>query len=310
VQLPPEHLEYPHRHRGMDHDRYDWSPLGARPAVHWPNGARLALWVVIALEWFPLDTPPEATWIPGALDGPYPDFRSYTHRDYGNRVGFFRLLRVVDQWAVRTTAAVNAAVCMRYPALLSAGLARNWEFIGYGVNMARPHTGLNASDEAQVIEEALETIRQATGEKVRGWLSPGGAESSSTPDLLSARGIQYVCDWVNDDLPYRFRTAHAPLYAMPYGHEISDTTLIWQAHHSPQEYAEQVIARFDWLYREAAHAGGRILALSLHPWVIGQPHRINALAAVFAHIHRHADIWSATGTEILTAFRAQNRGGE
>ena len=144
-----------------------------------------------------------------------------------------------------------------------------------------------------------------TGEPVRGWLSPGNSESLHTLDLVAAEGIEYVCDWANDELPYPMRTASGTLYSMPYGYEMSDTTLFGQFHYTAPEFAEQVQDQFDLLYREAATQGGRILSLTVHPWLIGQPHRIAALERALAHVVAHAGVWPATGAEILAAFRAQ-----
>jgi len=306
MTLPPDYLRYPHRRRGMDHDRYDWSILFRRPPVEWPGGARVALWVVVALQWFPLDGPATPFRPPGAVDEPYPDYRNYSHRDYGNRVGVFRVMAALDRAGVRATAAVNGAVCARYPTVTAEAVRRGWELAAHGVDMGRlHHAGLGEAEEAALVDEALAAVRAAAGQPARGWLSPAGAESPRTLDLLAARGVEYVMDWVNDDLPYRLRAAAGPLYAMPYAPEIADVTLIWQAHHTPREWAEQVRDRFEALDREAARHGGRILALPLHPWVIGQPHRIAALEQVLDQVLGHPAVWPATGAEILAAFRAQ-----
>jgi peptidoglycan/xylan/chitin deacetylase (PgdA/CDA1 family) len=306
MALPEEYLRYPHRKRGMDHDRYDWSMLFRRPRVEWPGAARVALWVVPSLEWFPLDTPAAPFRPPGGLDGPYPDYRNYTHRDYGNRVGIFRMMKVLDRFGIRATAAVNAAVCERYPAVVDAARARGWEFIAHGLDMGQVHhAGLSREGEAKLVREAVETVRRTSGQPVRGWLSPANSESLQTLDLVAEHGIEYVCDWVNDDLPYPMRTAEGRLFSMPYSHEISDVTIIWQYHHTAAEFAEQVRDQFDLLYREAARSGGRILSVSLHPWIIGQPHRIKALERALDHVLSRAGVWPATGSEILAAFTAQ-----
>jgi peptidoglycan/xylan/chitin deacetylase (PgdA/CDA1 family) len=307
MTLPAEHLRYPRRRRGMDHERYDWTPILARPPVAWPGGARLALWVVVALQWFPLDMPAAPIRPAGAVDEPYPDYRNYSHRDYGNRVGVFRVMAALDRLGLRATAAVNAAVCVRYPFVVREVTRRGWELAAHGVDMGRlHHGGLGEAEEAALVDQALGPVRAAAGGRpVRGWLSPAGSESARTPDLLAARGVEYVCDWVNDDLPYSLRTTRGPLYAMPYGHDWSDVTLIWQAHHTAGEWAEQVEDRFDALYGEAERHGGRVLALALHPWCIGQPHRIAALERVLAHVLARPGVWPATGGELLDAFREQ-----
>ncbi|PYM64841.1 MAG: polysaccharide deacetylase [Candidatus Rokuibacteriota bacterium] len=304
---PAEFLQYPHRRRGMDQDRYDWSILFRRPPIRWPDGARVALWVVVPIQWFPLDMAATVPFMPaGGVDEPYPDLRNYTHRDYGSRVGIFRVMKVLDRLGIRATAPVNAAVCERYPRVIEEVRRRRWELAAHGLHMARiHHAGLGRDDEAATVAQAVATLRRATGEPVRGWLSPGNSESLHTLDLVAAEGIEYVCDWANDELPYPMRTASGTLYSMPYGYEMSDTTLFGQFHYTAPEFAEQVQDQFDLLYREAATQGGRILSLTVHPWLIGQPHRIAALERALAHVVAHAGVWPATGAEILAAFRAQ-----
>ncbi len=138
-----------------------------------------------------------------------------------------------------------------------------------------------------------------------GWLSPAFSESLNTPDLLAGAGLHYVCDWVNDDLPYAMRTASGPLYVLPHAFEIGDLHLFWLYKHRPDDVVEQIMDHFQLLYREAERAGGRVMALSLHPWIIGVPHRIGVLEEVLARMTAHAGVWSATGAEILAAVKAQ-----
>ena len=290
----------------MDHDRYDWSALPGRPAVTWPGEARVALMVVVSLQWFPLDMPALPFRPVGALDEPYPDYRAYSHRDYGNRVGIFRIMAVLDRLGIRATAAVNAAIAERYPALLAEVGSRGWEVAAHGLDMGRlHHAGLDRAEEAAMIDHALTVLRRVTGRPVSGWLSPGGSESLHTLDLLAERDVAYVFDWVNDDLPYPLRTVRGRLHAMPYSHEISDATIIWQCHQSTREFAEAVEDQFAALDREAERSGGRILAVSLHPWIIGQPHRIGALERALGRVAHQSGVWRATASEILAAFTAQ-----
>ncbi len=309
MSLPADHLQYPRRRRGMDHDRYEWSMLPRRAPVAWPGGARLALCVVVPLEWFPLDMPATPFRAVGGMERAYPDYWNYTHRDYGNRVGVFRLMRVLDGLGIRATAPVNAAVCQRYPALVEAVASRGWEAVAHGVHMGKlHHPGLARDDEAAMVAEAVATVRRATGQPVRGWLSPAQVESPHTLDLVAAEGIEWVGDWVNDDMPYPLRTARGRLYSLPCAHELSDTTIVWQFHHSSEEFAEQIRDQFELLYREAATAGGRIVAVTLHPWIVGQPHRVRAVQRALEHVMRHAGVWPATGSEIVAAFAGSAAG--
>jgi peptidoglycan/xylan/chitin deacetylase (PgdA/CDA1 family) len=306
MPVPADYLRYPHRSRGMDHDRYDWSILSRRKPVEWPDRARIALLVMPALEWFPLDMTGKPFRAPGGLERPYPDYRYYTSRDYGNRVGVFRVMEALDDLGVRASVAVNSALAERHPFLLGEVTRRGWEIVAHGVHMDRlHHGGLPVEQERQQVRESIGTLRRLSGQPVTGWLSPARSESPHTLDLVAAEGIEYVCDWVNDDMPYPVRTAHGPIHAMPHSHEIDDRVILLDFHHTEAQFVEQVSDQFDALYREAGRHGGRIMAITLHPWVIGQPYRIRALRAALSHVLRRAGVWSATAAEILAAFRAQ-----
>ena len=303
--LPADYMDYPLRRYGMDHERYDWTMLPDRKPVAWPQQARVALWVVPALEWFPLNMAGVPFKPPGAMQTAYPDLRHYTLRDYGNRVGIFRIMKALENHGIRPTVAVNAAVAVRYPSLIKECTQRGWEIMANGLDMDHlHHGGLAVDDEKKLIDTTLDILRQASGQAVRGWLSPAKSESAATLDLLGAAGLDYVCDWVNDDMPYAMRTASGPIHAMPHPIDIDDHTILVQNHHTEDDFRDQLCDQFDLLYKESATAGGRILAISLHPWVIGQPYRMRALEEALAHIMRHPGVWAATGGEILDAWKA------
>lgn len=305
MTLPEDYLRYPNRRHGMDQDRYEWSILFRRDPVTWPGGAKVALWVCPALEWFPLDMPNKPFRPPGGLERPYPDYRYYTHRDYGNRVGIFRIMKVLDKLGIKASATVNSAVAERYPFLLNEITRRGWEVIANGVDMAHLHyEGMPEAEEAAQIKQALTSLRELSGQPVTGWLSPGKSESHATLDLLAAEGVEYVCDWINDDMPYPLKTARGGLFSMPHSHEIDDRLILLQYHHSEQDFTEQVKDQFDTLYKEADKHGGRILSITLHPWVIGQPYRIKPLEEALSYIMGHDGVWCATGSEILAAYKA------
>jgi peptidoglycan/xylan/chitin deacetylase (PgdA/CDA1 family) len=303
MSLPEEHLHYPLRRYGMDHERYDWSALPQRKPTAWPNQARVALWVVPALQWFPLDMAGVPFKPPGAMMTAYPDLRHYTLRDYGNRVGIFRIMKALDAHGIRASVAVNAAVAQRYPSLIEECTRRGWEIMGHGLDMDHlHHGGLDVDEERRLIERSLDVLRNASGQAVRGWLSPAKSESHSTPDLLRAAGVVYVGDWVNDDMPYAMRTSAGVLHSMPHPIDIDDHTILVQNHHTEDDFRDQLCDQFDQLYRESSAGNGRIMAISLHPWVVGQPYRMRALEEALRHIMGHAGVWSATGAEILDAF--------
>ncbi|GMG86324.1 polysaccharide deacetylase family protein [Biformimicrobium ophioploci] len=298
-ELDPAHLQYPQRQYGMDHDHYDWQMLSQRKPVQWPQG-KLALWVNVSLQFFPLNQrgkpfPPAA-----GMTMPYPDLRHFSLRDYGNRVGIFRILRALDRYKVRPTFAVNAELAERAPYLLHLLRERGDEIIAHGWNMDSPHYGGQPVEmERELVERSIDTLREATGQAVRGWLSPGKIHSENTPALLAQRGIEYFCDWVNDDMPYRFRTASGDLWAMPLSTELEDQFILRNNLHSERSYAEQLEDACDLLLAESREQGGRILALNIHPWMLGQPHRIGYLERVLAYVSDKAEVFSAPATELL-----------
>jgi peptidoglycan/xylan/chitin deacetylase (PgdA/CDA1 family) len=299
-------LDYPLRRYGMDHDRYDWSMLSERPPVQWPGGAPLALWVNVCLQFFPLDQVGKPFPPPGGMTMPYPDLRHYTLRDYGNRVGIFRVLKALDRYGVRPTFAVNTRLAERNPYLVGLLRERGDEILCHGWHMDAPHYGgEEPAVEEERVRRSLGRLRELSGQPVRGWLSPARNESPDTPEFLAGENVRYFCDWVNDDMPYRFRTDRGPLWAMPLSTELEDRFILVNNLHSEASYEEQVCDACDFLYAEGRRAGGRILALNIHPWLLGQPHRIGRLEAILAYVTGREGVWSAPAGEILDAFVAQ-----
>jgi peptidoglycan/xylan/chitin deacetylase (PgdA/CDA1 family) len=303
MPLDPSYLEYPHRKYGMDHNLYDWSMLVSRKPVKWPGQAPVALLVNVSLQYFPLNQQGKPFPPTGGMTTSYPDLRHYTLREYGNRVGIFRLLQALDRYNIKPTFAVNAQLAQRYPYLLDTLLKRGDEIIGHGWNMDTPHFGgMDRAREAEIIVQSLSTLRKLTGQPVEGWLSPSRSQSANTPELLVKNGIRYMCDWINDDMPYRFRTPAGDLTALPLSLELEDTFIMHTNLHSEYEYAEQIEDAYDFLSEEASEQGGRLLALSIHPWMLGQPHRIAQLERVLQYITASDDVWSASAGEICAAW--------
>lgn len=304
MPLPDDYLKYPHRSHGMDHDLYRWSNLFNRRTVTWPDDKSVALWITVALEFFPL-TPNDGPFrAPGHMVTPYPDYRTYTARDYGNRVGVFRIMKVLGELGLKASAPMSAVLAERYPALLDAVIKRDWEIIGHGLDMNKIHYGgMDGKAEAEQIDAALDMLEKYCGQRPTGWFSPARSESENTLPLLAERGIDYVCDWVNDDMPYQMNTDKGPIVAMPHTMELDDRQLMVTLGQNEDTYQEQILAAFDLLRDEGRSHGGRILHLSLTPYVIGQPFRIHALKNVLEKIMASGDVWSATGAEILDVWR-------
>jgi len=306
MALNKKFLEYPMRRKGMDHDLYDWSMLSNRPKVSWPNKAKLAVWVNVCLQFFPINQRGKPFKVPGGMTMPYPDLRHYTLRDYGNRVGLFRFLKAFDKYGIKPTFAVNTRLAERNPYLLDVIKDRGDEIACHGLHMDALHYGgQEINEERELVKRSLDSLRNLSGQEVKGWLSPARSESENTPSLLAEHDIEYFSDWVNDDMPYTFKTSHGDLTAMPLSNELEDKFVLMNNLHSEQSYVDQICDACDYLLGESETQGGRILSLNIHPWMLGQPHRIAKLEAVLNYITSQKGIWSASAEEILAAFKAQ-----
>lgn len=305
MPLEPSYLEYAERHYGMDHARYEWSMLSERQPVVWPEGASLAVWINVAVQFFPLNQRGKPFPPPGGMSTPYPDLRHYSLRDYGNRVGIVRCFDALDRYRLVPTFSVNAAIADRYPRLLERLCERDNEILCHSWHMDSLHHGeLSKDEESQLIERSLSRLREATGQAITGWLSPAGSQSANTPDLLARQGIEYMGDWLNDELPYPFHTDSGDLVALPLSLELDDHFIIGNNLHSEWEYAEQIKDACDYLLNEAKKTGGgRLLTLSVHPWLMGQPHRIAAFESALEHIAAQDGVWSASASEIVGAWQ-------
>jgi allantoinase len=299
-----DRLAYPHRRRGLDHQWFEHEPIFRRAPLVWPGGKPVALWISVVVEFFPLDAPSQPFRPLGGLDRSYPDFWSYSNRDYGNRIGIYRIMRVLEDLGLRATAAVNAAVARRFPRLIAELVRRDWEIAAHGLDMGRVHhDALAAGDERAMIEETRDTLTQASGVAVKGWHSPGRGQSTNTVRLLCENGFEYVADWANDDLPYTMKADARTICAMPLAHELADRVLLVHHNRTVEDYERQVLEAFRVLRTEAERCGGRVLSLLLSPWVIGYPHRIAALERILAYIMKSDAVWPATGIAIAGAYK-------
>lgn len=306
MSLDNSYLQYPWRQYGYDHDRYDWSMLTDRPSVRWPDGKSLAVWINVSTQFFPLNQRGEPFKVPFGMTMPYPDLRHFSLREYGNRVGIYRLFRAFEQRGIRPTYAVNAQLAQRNPYLLQRLLDQDAELLCHGWNMDHLHYGgQDREQEADQVRRSLDTLRELSGRPIIGWLSPARNQSEHTVDLLAAEGVEYCCDWVNDDMPYAFRTDSGPITMMPLPTETEDQFVMGSNLHSEDSWVEQVQDAFDFLLAESQQQGGRMLGLSLHPWMVGQPHRISCLERVLDYVTGHPAVWQTTAGEIRECWLAQ-----
>jgi allantoinase len=272
--------------------RFPYRAIVDHPPVIWPNGARVAVWVVPNIEHFHLELGPSA-----------PDVRNYSRRDYGNRVGIWRLMDVLEANGVRGTVALNGEVARHYPRIMQECARLNWELMGHGMTNSVVLTGLARETEAAVIADTRKAIEDC-GQTMRGWLGPGLTETFATLDLLRENGVEYVCDWVNDDLPYRMNNG---LYSIPYSIELNDMPLFNAPSIDIDDFYRRICETIDVLHEEGAR-NGRVMGIALHPFLIGVPHRIRYLDRALKYIAAHGKVWFATGHEIIEAYRAQERG--
>lgn len=300
MALDPLFLQYPHRGHHMDHDLYAWSNLFERPPLILPNAAKVGILLTIPLEFFPLNPTGKPFKAPGSMVTPYPDFRHYTTRDYGNRVGIFRLLKLLERYGLKANVPMNAALAQKYPALLDEIVTAGHEVVAHGIDMDTLHYGgMDADTEKKQVNECLQVLRTMSGQPIKGWMSPAFSESFDTPALVAAAGCTYICDWANDDLPYRLHTQNGPLWAMPVSQEISDRRILIEYHQTEDSFVTQVCDQLDVLGEEANRYGGRLFSLTLTPYIAGLPFRIKSIETILQYIVSKKWVLNLRGSELL-----------
>ncbi|OYQ34575.1 hypothetical protein CHU95_11240 [Niveispirillum lacus] len=298
--LPDSYLTYARRHAGPDHDYYPASPIVDRAPLTLPRAALLGLWVVVPLEFFPLNPTGQPFKTPGAMQTPYPDLRHYTTRDYGNRVGAYRLLKLFGKLGLRATFAVQGAVAERYPGLVRDVLADGHNICAHGWDTdSLHHSGLSVDQENSFITRTLDALHSVSGTRPDGWISPARAEGFATPARLAANSIRWFADWAHDDLPTTFQTQEGILAALPLSNELDDWQILINYTRPEQEWAIQVRDAADWLLDEAKRLNSpRLLTLTLRPFVSGLPYRIKLIEEGLSGVLRRSDV-SVVGPDDL-----------
>ncbi len=295
------------RRPGMDHQLYPFSAITTRPKLVWPRQNRLAVWIVLHLEQWELQPPGAAirdARFRGEFGNFFPDYRTYSTREYGNRVGIFRLLEVLDRHEVPVTVAANAALCRERPQLIDECLRRGYEIAAHGDYATRMITSkMSLAEEEDHIHGVMAQIRRSSGAERVGWIGQDFGESPRTPQLLAAAGADYLGDWPNDDQPY-WLTLEPSLVSLPYHVEWDDATLMALRQLTAPRYGQVVMEAADRLLDDSARSG-RMMSLGLHPWVIGQPQRIRYLDQILAHLRAMDGLWFATAREIAECYRTQ-----
>lgn len=278
---------------------YDFMPWRRRPRITWPGGARIAFWVAPNIEHYEYDPPPNARRMPWPR--PVPDILGYSWRDYGNRVGFWRMAEVMARHGVRGSVSLNVAVCDHYPEVIERCCELDWELFSHGTYNTRYFYGMSEDQQRAVIRENRETILRASGQSLDGWLTPAISNDETTQHVLAEEGILYTLDLLHDDQPTPIRTRSGRLVSIPYSLEVNDVPLLAMRNTPPARFAEICKAQFDTLYEEGAESG-TVMCMPLHPFLIGQPHRIAALDEVLRHVTAHDKVWLATGREIARHY--------
>ena len=283
-----------------EHDRFDYSAIVDRPRLRWPDGARVAVWVIPNIEHFLFDRP--STSVTAATVGLVPDVLNYSWRDYGVRVGIWRMMEVMEKHGVKGTVALNADVCIKYPRIIEAANQLGWEWMGHGRNNSILINKQPEDEERALIREVVETIIKGTGHRPRGWLGPALSESHRTLDILAENGIDYVGDWVNDEQPYPMRVARGKMTSIPYSIELNDIPAFLDGKKTGEDFGKMICDQFDVLYEDGA-SSGRVMSICLHPFLIGHPHRSKYFDQALKHIRSRREVWFARGAEIVDWYR-------
>lgn len=277
-------------------ERYDENSfIFDRKPFTWPGGKTLAVWIIPNVEVFLFGQAANTAAVADEID-----ILNYSWREYGMRVGLWRVADVMDAAGIKGTVALNAGVCEVFPKAIDEMKRRGWEMMGHNLTNSRSLRGLSPDEEQRVIHTTLEVIERATGTKVRGWLGTGLAENYNTLDVLAEAGIKYTGDWNNDDLPYRMKVKTGNLYTLPYGNAINDISFFGRGH-TGEEYYKLVVDQFDTLYADSQKLP-RVMGIPNHPFHTGQPLHIKYFQKALQYMKQRERVWFATGSEIIAAY--------
>ena len=280
--------------------RVDYSPIIDRPIIKWPNDARVALWIspnVEHYEYMPDDDSARTPW----PRTPFPDVQQYSYRDYGNRVGFWRMLESLDKYNIRCCVSLNMAVLEHFPEIGQAMVQRDYDYMSHGIYNTRYLYTYTEDQEREFYRDTIDTLKLHTGKQLKGMLGPAISGTERTPDLMAEAGLIYHTDWMHDDQPVPIKVKSGKLVSVPYSIELNDSSLLRDNHYEGDYFARICKAQFDQLYKEGAESG-RVMCIALHPFLIGQPHRIKYLDDILSHIMSHDGVWQTTADDIADYY--------
>jgi peptidoglycan/xylan/chitin deacetylase (PgdA/CDA1 family) len=288
---------------------YDFRPYRDRPKLAWPGDKRVAVWVAPNLEYYEIDPPAHPqrkSW-----SRPHPDVVGYSHRDYANRVGHWRMADVMSKHGFPGSVSLSVALCQHHPEVVSDANRRGWEFFSHGIYNTRYAYGMDEAQERAIIEDAIHTVREATGQTIKGWLAPALTHTERTLDLIAEYGLTYTCDLYHDDQPMPVKVRSGRLISMPYSLEVNDHYGFFIYNMSPREYAQTLIRQYERLADEGERTGaGAVMCIPLHSYLIGQPHRIGPFDEVLRHIAADGRAWIARAGEIADHYLAHCDAGD
>jgi allantoinase len=281
-------------------DRVPFSAIVDRPPLKLPGDARIAVWTIVNVEEWSIERNMPRTVLPPPFGQPLlPDLPNWAWHEYGMRVGVWRFFEVLKKFNIKATLALNGSVIRSYPPVVKAALEAGWEFMGHGWIQRPMH---HVEDQKQAIRDTMAAIKSFTGKDPKGWESPGLTETYETIDWLREAGIEYVADWVLDDQPVRIKTAHGPMVSVPYTVEMNDISMMVIQQHPSEEWLRRGIDAFDRLYQEGEQSM-RVMAISVHPYITGVPHRIGYLEKLYEYIRSRPGVLLWTGEQICDWYK-------
>lgn len=277
-------------------ERIEFSPITDRPKLELPDGGRMILWPLLALEVWDINRAmPRMVLTPPQGQPLVPDIPNWSWHEYGMRVGVWRLIKIFDDLGVNPCVTLNARVCEDYPQVAQAILDRGWEFNAHSYDQLAMH---KVDNQKETIEKCMEVIEKFCGKRARGWFGPGLTQTFETLDLLSEAGIEYIGDWVLDDQPVKVKTTHKPVVALPYNYEIHDIAQQMIQYHESEIYEKRACDYFDCLYEESTE-NMRVMALAVHPYISGSPHRAKYVRRTLEYILSKPGVVVWNGEQIL-----------
>ncbi len=299
--MDDSYLKYPKRGYGQDHDFYKWRQAKDRPHLKWDKGAKLAVNLIIPLEFFPLNPSGVPFKHPGAMVTPYPDLRHFTVRDYGNRVGVYRILEALGNADLKATFAANGEIVERYPPLIEAVKGNGHEIAAHGISTDHiHHERLRTQDEASLFNSLQKQFGVGSG-----WLSPARNQSQRSLYWMTKHGFDYCLDWELENAPVMSKNKAGEITLLPNNYELSDFTLLHTRRQTEESWLSQVTEACEYLISEHERFGAQSVGLTLTPYIIGQPFRIWALREFLSYLSGHEDIAVMTGSETTKQFRDQ-----